>query len=972
MITIQPTIVVGLGEAGRRTVAYLKRRIYHAYGPLDSVFLLAVTLPEEGGAAQQASSPLPYELLPKEVIELDLTGAHQGGARLAQEQPWLPAGVLRAGGVDREARAAARLAFMADAETLIPWLYDNVRAILSVRARDAMGDKGFVFGDGNRASVYIIAALEDPVGSGLLLDFAYLVRYTLNTIGVPDVNMTGIIHLPDSSALTERSGANVYAALKELDAHMNGAPFVQRYTPTVQIDSSKPPFANELPFNHGCFLLDTINENGIALGDRDESSAMLGEWLFQASLTSCRQSLDTPIAGASGRRYVEERLAVYGSLGLAGFILPIDGFVDFCANRLSAHLLDKSVVGNVSSQEALEDVGAFLTDQRLTPDSFKANTLKPPGAAPGTQTMALLESASWSQLETRARQVTQQLENEELPAHAQLISARARERGDQMPRVLEQQRNQLLSQPDPNVIPLAVHFFHGLVRQLQGHLNAQQKDQEQSEKRCAAASKELNRRGASLVRALATLPRTPLDFILVGLGAIVAFLVPLWLASRFILGVVEGGLGVLLVVVLTMLSLGSVVAIVWQVRDQIARARINFLDSFRRYADARAAQTAARETTAFYPDLIAVARDRMVELQNLYDRVTALKHEFQRQWADSSHLLGKIDFPFQRSLLTPEFIEAEYVRHTTKPDELFNSFREAVGTPDRWLKEPNQLPEHILAFSRDVFEPLRAHTVDSLLESAPSDIDRKRKVLQHAKELQTKSAPMWSYNKFVVGQELSGSRFNFGLLAMDDPAQSKLDDEFKALDVGLATQATHDPYRMQVMRLSQGFPLYGLRAFDDFRDHYSRMLEAGDQPLHVRDDYLVVEDPMYYPPGLDPHATIDTLFAVGRVAGIIAQQGNMFVVRPEHEEGAGRPLANTVKRSTALLSLRPALAAEVSHRIDAWVTENTSVGAIQQLKAAVVPPRAPATETDVVEPLSPPLEEWERRALLGFEAQLRS
>lgn len=972
MTTIQPTIVVGLGEAGRRTVAYLKRRIYHAYGPLDSVLLLAVTLPEEVGTVHTVTTPLPYELLPKEVIELDLTGAHQG-AKLAQEQSWLPAGVLRADGIDREARAASRLAFMADADTLLPWLYDNVRTILSVRARDAMADKGFVFGEGSRASVYVIAALEDPVGSGLLLDFAYLVRYTLNTIGVPDVNVTGIIHLPDAHTLTERGGANVYAALKELDAHMNSVPFVQRYTPTIQIDSSKPPFNNELPFNHGCFLLDTINENGIALGSRDEASAMLGEWLFQASLTDCRQSLDNPIAGASSRRHVEDRLAVYGSLGLAGFILPVDGFVDFCAHRLSGQLLEQYVVGNVSSQAALEDVGAFQTDQRLTPESFKANALRPTGAGPGpgTLTAAQLESAPWSQLGARARQMTQQLENDELPAHARLIAGRAKERRDQMPRALEQERNQLLSQPDPNAIPLALHFFNGLVRQLQSHLSAQQKDREQSEKKCVAASNDLNRKGASLFRALGTLPRGPLDYILVGLGAVVALLAPLWLVGRIVRSVVEGGLGVALIVVMTLLSLGIVGAIVWQVRDRIARARIDFLDSFRRYADARAGQCAARETAAFYPEVIAAARERMVELQDLYDHIIALKGDFQRRWPNSSHLLDKIDFPFQRSLLTPEFIEAEYERYTTKPDELFNSFRHAVGTPDRWLRELEQLPDRILEFTRDVFKPLRAHTVDSLLEMAPTEIERKRRVLQHAKELRNKSAPMWSYNKFVVGQELSSNRFNFGLLAMDDPAQSRLDDEFRTLDVGLATQATHDPYRMQVIRLSQGFPLYGLRAFEDFRDHYGQMLQVSDRPLHVRDDYLVVEDPKFYPPGLDPHATIDTLFAVGRVAGIIVQDGTRFAVWPDHEEGTSSPLATTVKHSAALLSLRPEVAAELSRRIDTWVTENTSVGAVRQLKDAIEPPRAMTAEA-AAEPLSPSLEEWEKRALQKFIEQLRS
>lgn len=973
MTTTQPTVIIGLGEAGRRSVAYLKRRIYDAYGPLESVLLLAVTLPEEGAAVPKRSAALPYELLPKEELELDLTDAHRGADRVAMDYPWLPAGVLQTDSVDREARAASRLAFMSQASVLVPWLHDNLRAILSIAARDAMVGKGFSFGNDPSAAIYIVAALDDPVGSGLFLDFAYLTRHILHSIGIPDISVTGVFYLPDQQTLTERAGANVYAALKELDAHMSGTPFAHAYTPAVQIRADSAQQALP-PFNHGCYLLDTINEKGIALGERDEASAMLGEWLFQASLTTCRQPLDGPIAEASSRRrYVEDRLAVYGSLGLAGYILPIDGFVDFCANRLAGQMLETYVLGNVSSQAALEDVAAFQTDQRLTPESLKTNTLELPGTAPGAQATQLLESAPWSQLETRARQLTQQLDGDELKTYARSVATRRKERLDRMPRVLEQQRNQLLNQPDPNLIPLALHFFNGLIRQLQLHLVAQEKEVDEAGKRRTAATNDLNRKGSALFRALASLPRGPLDYILVGLGVVFAFLLPLWLVVRLLLGVVGGALGGFMAFVLGLLSLAIVGVIVWQLRDRLARARSDFVDSFRRYAAARANQIVSRETAAFYPDVIAAARDRMGELDALYDHVVGWKGDFQRNSAHDGHLVGKINFPLQSSLLTSEFINSEYARLTPRLDELFNSFRETVGTPDRWLPAPEQLPARILEFTRDVFAPLREHSADSLLQRASDDRQRRERVQRYARDLRDLSAPMWNYNKFVVGKELTGSLSSFGLLAMDDPQKTTLDNDFRLLDPGLATVATLDHYRLQIIRLSHGYPLYGLRAFDDFRRHYQSVLRAGDKPLHILDDYLVAEDPKFYPPGLDPHATIASLFAVGRLAGIIAPEDGSFAVQPEGEDDASQPLATSLKRSVVRLGLEPKLAMEVSRRIDAWVTFHTRAGAEQLLKVALTPPRAkPGEEAAGEPPLTPPLEDWERKAVEGFIEQLRS
>ena len=223
MINVQPTVVVGLGEVGRRSVAYLKRRIYEIHGPLESFLLLALTVRDgdDKVEAQRAAS-LPIELLPGEHKVLDIGQMHQGLGFLSAQHPWLPEGVLNPDGTNRDTRAASRLAFMNDADNQIRSLQDNLNRIFSAPARDAMREKGLLVGQ--NAAVYVMAALDDPVGSGLLLDTAYIIREILRRTGVA-AQTTGILFLPEPRTLDELRGANVYAALKELNYHMSGNPF---------------------------------------------------------------------------------------------------------------------------------------------------------------------------------------------------------------------------------------------------------------------------------------------------------------------------------------------------------------------------------------------------------------------------------------------------------------------------------------------------------------------------------------------------------------------------------------------------------------------------------------------------------------------------------------------------------------------------------------------------------------------------
>ena len=957
MINVQPTIVVGLGEVGRRSVAYLKRRVYETYqGPLESMLLLTFTVKDDDKAAAR-KAPLPFELLPSEHLELDLTDAHLGAGFLTEKFPWLPTGVLGADSTDRDARAASRLAFMIHMDDMASFLQENLRHIFSAEARDAMLEKDLEVGH-QGVAVYFVAALDDPVGSGLFLDMVYLIRELLRRIGVA-ASTTGIFFLPEPEALNEVSGANVYAALKELDHHMGGNRFVHKYTPMVTVDSTIPPF------NHGCFLVDTMNEEQIALGKRDEASAMLGEWLFQASLTPCKQPLDGAIASAGGRsQIVEGRLADYGSLGLAGYILPIEAFVEWCANRLGDTLLNTYVRSSVSRRDVAQPVSDFENNQSLTPQGFKSNVLKAPTLGDAaSQTIASWQVTPWASLENRIRGEARQLDKSALANYARQIAGQQLAYRDAAARELKRQQRLLLNQPAvSNHIPLAMNFFEELKNRLLANQAAQERDLEAGEKRTVDFGRKVNQKAGTLFRTLSSIPQSALDYLLIGLGALVGLLVPLFLVGRLIFSVavpINAGAGYGLLLLLAVLSFGIVGLIIWQIRDKIVRARNDFLSNFRQYVDARIDQLNTRELLDFYPSIIQAIQERGVELMDLYNRVTAVRNEFVQAHSSTAALVGAVDFPLQRSLLTDEFIESEYKKNAGDLDQRYESFLARVGTPASWLAlGASELAEQILVFGRDVFKPLRNNTVDFLLELAPDDAARKDKMQRSARELLNKSAPMWNYNPYSVGQDLMGAGYltGYGLLSLDDPSRSQLDDVYQTMKADLKTIATRDPYRLQIIKLRQGYPLYGLRAFKDFRKHYEDALRETERPLHITDDYLLAQDPRPYPPDMELHSAIDALFAVGCVAGKVTRDaGGHYLVALDEKNTT--VLATTPQRTVAMLGLNPPLAAALSEQLNSWVEQHGQAEAVALLEQAANE-RAP--------------KDWEAAAMREYIGQLES
>lgn len=934
MITVQPTVVVGLGEVGRRSVAYLKRRIDEIYeGPLESVMLLAVTLEDDEKADARRTAALPFDLLPRENVVLSLRDAHQAAPTLAHKYPWLPAGVVGTDGTDPDARAGSRLAFLNEMPHVAPFLQENLNRLFSAPAHDAMKAKGLEIIP--NAAIYVVAALDDPVGSGLFLDAAYLIREILRRQNV-GAQTAGIFFLPEPRVLDETRGANVYAALKELDYHMGGSPFSQKYTTTIIANDAQPPFS------HGCFLIDTMNERQVALGERDEASAMLGEWLFQAALSPCKPDLDKAINDASGQAQpVEGRTAAYGSLGLAGFILPIEPFVDWCANKLGDEIIRDYVRGAVSKKDIQQAVSDFENNNSLTPDGLKANVLKAPGLGNVAATaIGTLEVTPWAALEERTRGEARQLEQSALPAYARQIAAQQTAHRDTFGRELKTQQRLLLNHATvANQIPLAMNFFNELKNKLERYRAAQETEVEAARSRIVARGKETNKTGAALFRALSSIPRSALDYTLIGLGFLVAFLIPLFLVGRLIWSTVvphNAAIGYILLLLLVGGALGIVGLIAWQVRSRIWQARSEFLSSFRHYIDALVDHANTKEALAFYPEAIQATQERYDELSSLLERLTAIRNDCARASAHTEGLVGPVDFPLQRSLLTDAFIRSEYVTHAGNLEERYRSLLTNVGTPATWLPQTGaELGRRFLEFGRDVFKPLRNNTVVHLLEMDPNPSIRKQTVQNSAKELMLKSAPMWSYNQFSLGQDQSGtgSLASYELLAMADPNLTQLDNEYQAISPKMKTATTHDPYRLQIIRLRQGFPLFGLRTFNDFRKHYESTLQESIRPLHIDDAYLLAQDPQPSPTKVELHAGIDTLFAVGCVAGVVTDDGGRYAIHLNEREV--KPLAATPERSVALLSLQPQVAAALDERVMAWSQQHEREEAVALLQAAI-------------------------------------
>ncbi len=402
--TQQRTLVIGAGQVGTATVQNFQARVLERWGDIPTVACLAVTAE---GTVTGLAGELPILELPMDTGSDTREQARQ--LLRAHTDDLLP---ILLGRLAELSRPSGPLSGPASGRPNA----DRTETRRS-RPRPHLRRTNLAGGSLPEIVICLVAALDDPIGGGTLLDLAHLVRQLihqrLNAVPVT----TGLLLLPDGLALAdpEPALARAHATLHEIDAVRNrwgrspdgalsgsvgpvhSAQPVPRPLPRPLLsdvlslskglsrglskvskqalsaaDGSRPDLLSGSPFNGGCYLLGTTDAAGWRMDQPDERIAFASEALVQLVLSPLDELCQNHLSAWS----TDQRLHNYATIGLASWVFPRQTAADLLAHRLATEVLEAWLADSaVEAEGAGADAVAFLAEHSLDPGSVMESLL---------------------------------------------------------------------------------------------------------------------------------------------------------------------------------------------------------------------------------------------------------------------------------------------------------------------------------------------------------------------------------------------------------------------------------------------------------------------------------------------------------------------------------------------------------------------------------------------------------------------
>jgi serine/threonine protein kinase len=262
--SLQPSLVIGIGQGGLRVLQRLRFDLGERYGPPETIPLLrTLYVDTDPEALEDSTRSRPQArragLRPNDVFAAKLNRAsHYLKPRYNSQtltEGWfdpqllykIPRAPLTMG-----VRLFGRLAFCDHYRSLLGRVQAELEAALSDDALARTQARTGLAHRTNRPRVYIVTSLAGGTGGGMFLDMAYAVRSRLRRMGYEHPELVGVLIVPpaDPSVTPPQWLGNTYAALTEL--HHYSRPdtiFTANYD-----EQSALVRERAAPFSH-CFLL---------------------------------------------------------------------------------------------------------------------------------------------------------------------------------------------------------------------------------------------------------------------------------------------------------------------------------------------------------------------------------------------------------------------------------------------------------------------------------------------------------------------------------------------------------------------------------------------------------------------------------------------------------------------------------------------------------------------------------------------
>ena len=365
--SVRPTIVIGVGNFGRRTLVELRCRFNDRFGGTDKVplvrFVYVDTDPDAVKAAARGAPELAFSR--EEVFHLALQPvSHYRRGQLDQLADWLPREKLYS--LPRSlktqgSRALGRLAFTDHYARLKARVKKEIlKACDPDSLYRTVSQTGLALRD-NTPRVYVVGCAGGG-GSGYLADLGYLVRRLARELHHPEAPVTALLYCgaPDDPATPRGEQANTYATLTELNHFADPAiPFAAEY------GTNGPRLVDEGPAYDHTYLL-TLQYRTPEC--RRDAVAHLSSYLFHELTTPLGLRLDRCRAA---RR--QEGLP-FRSLGTYSVWFPRGLLLHLAARGACRRLVEEwQAGGDPTARDALEAAHArVLADPELHPEALAA------------------------------------------------------------------------------------------------------------------------------------------------------------------------------------------------------------------------------------------------------------------------------------------------------------------------------------------------------------------------------------------------------------------------------------------------------------------------------------------------------------------------------------------------------------------------------------------------------------------------
>ncbi len=365
---LRPTVVVGIGGFGRRSLMELRCRLLDRFGDLEKIpvirFLYVDSDPDAIKASQRGAAEVAFGQ--HEVYHLPLQAvSHYRRRQLDQLVEWLPREKLY--GMPRSlktqgVRALGRLAFTDNYQRLLARLK---REILQATHPDAIyqavAQTGLALRD-NIPRVYVIGSATGGA-SGYLPDLGYAARRLLKQMSQADSPVVSFLFCgaPEDPATPKSEQANLYATLTELNHFSDSAvPFSAQYG----VDG--PRLVDEgQPFDQ-VYLLSQHHRSPDA---RRDVLSHMGSYLFHELTTPLGLRLDSC-------RLRRSMTTPFRSLGTFGVWFPRGLLLRMAARTACQRVLDdwqaKAADGFSPPEQSVVDSACarVIADSELLPEAL--------------------------------------------------------------------------------------------------------------------------------------------------------------------------------------------------------------------------------------------------------------------------------------------------------------------------------------------------------------------------------------------------------------------------------------------------------------------------------------------------------------------------------------------------------------------------------------------------------------------------